>query len=140
MEVDHVAATDQAVVVGVVDGVAESCDRVEEDAVLEILLGARDDGEFDADLGLHWVEVVAGAAALRVGRARVLRTLGARGKEFAAAGIDCCAGSDIGHRRGYTRAGRRGGCTYRVRVECAGAFGACHARILAVGILGALGH
>eukprot|EP00964_Phaeocystis_antarctica_P007197 scaffold3903_cov60-Phaeocystis_antarctica.AAC.3 len=41
------------------------------DAVLDVLLGARDDGEVDLDARLHRVEVVRRAAALRVGRARV---------------------------------------------------------------------
>jgi len=56
----------------VLDGVLEGChDRLEQDAVLEVLLGARDDGEVDLDARLHRVEVVRRAAALRVGRARV---------------------------------------------------------------------
>eukprot|EP00964_Phaeocystis_antarctica_P130887 scaffold94759_cov54-Phaeocystis_antarctica.AAC.1 len=41
------------------------------DAVLEVLLAARDDGEVDLDARLYRVEVVRRAAALRVGRARV---------------------------------------------------------------------
>ena len=71
MEVYLVAALEDGFVARVLDGAGERHDRVEQDAVLEVLLGARDDGEVDLDARLHRVEVVRRAAALRVGRARV---------------------------------------------------------------------
>ena len=40
---------------GVVHGAGERGDRVEQDAVLEVLLGARDDGKLDVDARLHLV-------------------------------------------------------------------------------------
>ena len=71
MEIDCVAAADDALVVGVRDAAEERGDRVEKDAILEVLLGARDDGEFDVDARLHREKVVGWVAALRVGGARV---------------------------------------------------------------------
>ena len=40
---------------GVVHGAGERGDRVEQDAVLEVLLGARDGGKLDVDARLHLV-------------------------------------------------------------------------------------
>ena len=55
----------------VLDRAGKFHDRVEQDAILEVLLGAREDGEVDIDARLYRVEVVRRVAALRVDRARV---------------------------------------------------------------------
>jgi len=100
VKVDSVAAADNALVVGVVDGADHSGDRVKQDAVLEVLLGARDDGELDVDARLHRVEVVGRVAALRVGRA-------------------CVRVRVVGFVHGHCDVGDRGASNARREVDCA---------------------
>ena len=57
MEVYLVAALEDGFVARVLDGAGERHDRVEQDAVLEVLLGARDDGEVDVDACAHLVRI-----------------------------------------------------------------------------------